>query len=107
MAIEPAWGLAKNHIAKENYVNGVTFDNLQYLINAGLATVTPAVAAKLLEKVKRREDFYWAVIEQEMEKRKRARENFPDFMFRSAIVVTCLFSVVKMYIHLVAIHVKY
>ncbi len=54
--IEVCWGVVKNHIARNcNF----TLSNLKLQLEEGFTKVTPSVCAKIIEKIKAKEDQFW------------------------------------------------
>ncbi len=54
--IELCWGVVKNHIARNC---DFTLSNLKLQLEEGFTKVTPSVCAKIIEKIKRKEDQFW------------------------------------------------
>ena len=53
-AIEPAWGVVKNHVAQINYSKGISFQTVKSFIIDGMNKVTTKTSKDLFEKVQRK-----------------------------------------------------
>jgi len=54
--IEECWGVVKNHIARNC---DFTLSNLKLQLEEGFTKVTPSICAKIIEKIKAKEDQFW------------------------------------------------
>ena len=80
-AIETAWAVAKNFVARHNSAQQ-TFAGLLYVIEKGLEEVTLPVWSGLDEKVKAIEKAQLEVLQVEEARRQKFRDEQPDLMFQ-------------------------
>ena len=79
-AIETAWAVAKNYVARNNSAQQ-TFAGLLYVIEKGLEEVTLPVWCGLDEKVRNIEQEQLKDLQKEEARREKFRQEHPDLVF--------------------------